>query len=83
MIFFDVRVFDPNAKRYEGKTLQQCYRTNEMEKKRKNNERILQVENGRFTRLVFPANGGMGKEANKCYSRIAKKLAQNEMNHIQ
>ena len=32
--FFDVRVFDPNAKRYEGKSLQQCYRTTEMEKKR-------------------------------------------------
>ena len=31
---FDVRVFDPNAKRYEGKSLQQCYRTTEMEKKR-------------------------------------------------
>ena len=32
--FFDVRVFDPSATRYEGKNLQQCYRTNEMEKKR-------------------------------------------------
>ena len=76
MAFFDVKVFDPNAKRYEGKTLQQCYRTNEMEKKRKYNERILQVENGSFTPLVFSVNGGMGKEANKCYSRIAEKLAE-------
>ena len=33
MAFFDVRVFDPNTKRYEGKTLQQCFRTNKMEKK--------------------------------------------------
>ena len=24
MALFDVRVFDPNAKRYDGKTLQQC-----------------------------------------------------------
>ena len=39
MALFDVRVFDPNAKRYE-----ECYRTNEMEKKRKYKERILQVE---------------------------------------
>ena len=76
MAFFDVRVFDSNVKRYEGKTLQQCYRTNEMEKKRKYNERILQVENGSFTPLVFSVNGGMGKEANKCYSRIAEKLAK-------
>ena len=71
MALFDLRVFDPNAKRYE-----ECYRTNEMEKKRKYNERILQVENGSFTPLVFSVNGGMGKEANKCYSRIAEKLAE-------
>ena len=36
---------------------------------------ILQVENGNFTSLVFLVNGGMGKEANKCYCRIAEKLA--------
>ena len=76
MAFFDVRVFDLNAKRYEGKTLQQCCRTNELEKKRKCNERILQVENGSFTLLAFSVNGGMGKEANKSYSRIAEKLAE-------
>ena len=47
-----------------------------MEKKRKYNERILQVENGSFTPLVFSVNGRMGKEANKCYSGIAEKLAK-------
>ena len=44
--YFDVRVFDPNAKRYESKSLQQYYRTNEMEKKQKYIKRIRQVENG-------------------------------------
>ena len=73
MVFFDVRVFDPNAMRYQGKSLQQCYMTNEVEKKRKYDQRILQVKNESFTQLVFPINGRMGKEANKCYSRIAKK----------
>ena len=33
MTFFDVRDFDSVAKRYESKNLQQCYRTNEMQKK--------------------------------------------------
>ena len=37
MAFFDVRVFDPNAKRYEKKSLQQCYSLNEKEKKRQYN----------------------------------------------
>ena len=76
MALFYVRVFDPNARRYGGKFLQQCYRTNEMEKKQKYKELFLQVENGSFTLFVFSVNGGMGKEANKCYSRIAEKLAK-------
>ena len=75
VVFFDVRVFYPNE-RYEDKTLPQCYKTNEMEKKRKYNERILQIEYGSFTPLVFSVNGGMGKEANKCYSQIDEKLAE-------
>ena len=74
--FLDVRVFDKQAKRDEDKTLQQCYRTNEMEKKREYNVCILKVENWRSTQLVFPVNGGMGKQANKCYFRITEKLAK-------
>ena len=74
MTFFDVRVFDSNAKWYEGKTRLSCYRANEMEKKRKCNECILQVENGSFTPLVFQINGEMGKKANKYYYQIAEKL---------
>ena len=42
-----------------------------MEKKR-----ILQVEYGSFTPLVFSVNGGTGKEANKCYSRITEKIVE-------
>ena len=49
---------------------------NEMEKKRNYKELTLQVENGSFISLVFSINGGMGKEASKCYSRINKKLAE-------
>ena len=49
-----------------------------MEKKRKYTKCILQVENGSFTPLVFSVHGGMGKEANKCYSQIAEKLAEKQ-----
>ena len=43
-----------------------------MEKKRNYNEHILQVENGRFILLVWWDGG----KTNKCYSHIAKKLAE-------
>ena len=52
--------------------------TNETEKKRKYHKRILQVENGSSTTLVFSINGGMGKAANKCYSRIAGNLSERQ-----
>ena len=58
--FFDIRVFNPNARRFQGQSLKQSYVTNEKEKKRMYNNRILQVENGTFTPLVFNAFGGMG-----------------------
>ena len=48
-----------------------------MERKRKYNKRILQVENGSCDSLVFSVNSTMGKEANKCYSRITEKLDEN------
>ena len=44
--FFDVKIFNPNARRYLGQSLQQSYISNEQEKKRSYNKRVLQVENG-------------------------------------
>ena len=74
MAFFDVRVFDPNAKRNSAQR-QKYYINNEKEKKRQYNKRVLQVENGSFTPLVFSINVRMGREASKCYSRIAEILS--------
>ena len=78
MTFFNVRVFDPNAKRYDAHILQRCYVNNEKEKKRQHNMRVLQVENGSFALLVFSINGGMGRgrEASKFYSRLAEMLSE-------
>jgi len=74
--FFDVRVFDPNANRYLNTNLQQCHVTNEKEKKRCYNERVLQVEHGTFTPLVFSIYGSMGRECTKFYSRLADMIAE-------
>ena len=61
-VFFDIRVFDPNAQRHQSKTLRKCYEINEQEKKREHSSRILNVEQGTFTPLVFSATGGTGRE---------------------
>ena len=74
--FFDVRVFDPNARRFQNQTLSQAYLANEREKKRHYNERVLEVENGTFTPLVFSVHGGMSPECRVFYKRLSALLSE-------
>ena len=48
----------------------------EEEKKRKYQQRVLDVEMGSFTRLVFATNGGMGADCNCFLKRLAEKLSE-------
>ena len=75
-VFLDVRVFDLNARRYRGLELKKCYKRNEDEKKKKYNERVLQVENGTFTPLVFSSNGGMARECQQFYKRLSEMISE-------
>ena len=69
--FFDVRGFDPNARRYSKQTLKQCYSLNKNEKKRHYNTKIMEVDQGSFTPLVFTVAGGMGGESTAFCFRMA------------
>ena len=60
--FFDVMIFDPNAQRYPKQTLKQFYSLNENEKKRHYNTRIMEVDHGSFSPLVFTVAEGKGGE---------------------
>ena len=75
-VFCDIRVFDHNAQRYGNTELKKCFSKNEEEKKKKYNARVLNVENGTFTPLVFSVNGGMGRECKKFYSRLTEMIAE-------
>ena len=44
---------------------------NEKEKKRAYNDRILQIEHGSFTPLIFSTLGGMSRECSTFYSKLA------------
>ena len=72
--FFELRVFDPNARRYSKQILKKCYSMNENEKKRHYNTRIMEVDHGSFTSLNFTVAGGMGTEGRAFYSRLATLL---------
>ena len=62
MAFFDVRVFNPSARRYAKQELSKTYKLNKKEKKRLHNERITQVEHGTFTPLVMSATEWIGPQ---------------------
>ena len=79
-VFFDIRVFNLQAQRYRCLELKKCFERNEKEKKRHYNERVLQVENGSFTPLVFATNGAMSRECQAFYKRMAEMVA--EKRHI-
>lgn len=74
--FFDVRIIHPNAASNADKPIATMYATHEQEKKRKYNERVLQVEKSTFTPLVFTTTGGMGQECKRLFKRIAQLMAQ-------
>ena len=48
---------------------------NENEKKRKYLQRIIQIERGTFTPVVFSTTGGMGLEAQRLVKKLAQKMA--------
>ena len=56
--FFDIKVFDPNAESYRRSSLDSCYKREK--KKLTYEQRILDVEHGTFTPLVFNTSGGVG-----------------------
>ena len=73
--FFDVRVCHPNGDSYKNLTPKQIYKLHENDKKRLYSSRVLEVERGTFTPLVFTTTGGMSDECQRYHSRLAKLLA--------
>ena len=74
--FLDIRVMHPNSSSYLDDSIEQVYVKHEKEKKRFYGERVLQIEKGSFTPIVFSTFGGSGKEADRHHKRIATLIAQ-------
>ena len=74
--FLDIHVFHPNCKTYVGREVAKVYKEKEQGKKKAYNERIIQVEKGTFTPVVFSTFGGMGEEANRYHKRLAVLISE-------
>ena len=73
--FLDIRVMHPNSPSYINKSLDQVYAHHEKEKKKNYLERVIQIEKGSFTPIVFSTFGGTGTEADRHHKRIATLIA--------
>ena len=65
----------PNADSYRDLTPKQIYKKHENEKKRQYAERVMEIEQGTFTPLVFTTTGGMADECVKYHSRLPEMIA--------
>lgn len=74
--YFDIRIFDPMAACHRELSLEAAHNRNEQEKMRAYSERILHVDQGSFTPLVFTTSGGMGPKAKCFYSRLSDLIAE-------
>ena len=68
-------VFHPNAPSNSSRSLPAAYKKHEDEKKRTYGQRILEIEHGVFTPLVLSTSGGMGRETQTFYKRLADLLS--------
>ena len=63
------------ADSYRDLTPKPIYKKHENEKKRQYVERVMEIEQGTFTPLVFTTTGGMADECVKYHSRLAELIA--------
>ena len=73
--FFDVRITNTNCQSQTKTPTMKTLEKHEREKKRHYNHRIMNIEHGTFTPLVFSVTGVMGKECSMFHKHIADKIA--------
>ena len=74
--YFDVRVTNVNSDSQRNMPIVKILSKHEKEKKRMYNNRIMNVEHGTFTPLVFSVTGGEGPETSAFHKHLASKISQ-------
>ena len=60
--YFDIRVTNPSSNSQKNQTIEKVLKKHEAENKRQYNDRIMNIEHGTFTPLIFALNGRVGTE---------------------
>ena len=72
--YLDVRVFHPNSPSYQKTSIAQLHRTHQNQKKIAYLRRVLNVEQGSFTPLVFATSGGFAPEVKRVLDCVGHKI---------
>ena len=73
--FFDVRITNANSASQQDSSLKAVLQRHEGEKKRGYNRRVMEVEHGSFTPLVFTSTGVMSHECSIFHKALAEKIS--------
>ena len=73
--FFDVRVTNTQSPSQIHLTAESVLKKHEQGKKRNYNRRVMEIEHGTFTPLVFSVSGGMDMECSMFHKHVAERLA--------
>ena len=68
----------PDAPSYKSTEIKALYRSHEQEKCRKYNSRVIAVERGSFSPLIYSTFGGWGPQATRYHKRLAEKLSEKQ-----
>ncbi|CAM1325715.1 Uncharacterised protein at_DN1543 [Pycnogonum litorale] len=74
--FFDVRVFNPLVQSNIQPSLEATYHKQEKEKRRKYEDRVIQVEQATFVPFIMSCTGGYGRAADETIKRLACMLSE-------
>ena len=74
--FFDIRVFNSTAPTHLSHSLNDVFHRQENEKIRKYSDRIINVEHGSFTPLVFSTEGDSSELTSKFINQLSTMLSQ-------
>ena len=74
--YLDVMVTNSDSSSYQHQPIETTLKQHEQEKKRNYNDRVMNVEHGTFTPLIFTLNGSIGPEARVFHKNLAEKLSE-------
>ena len=74
--FFYVRIANTNSTSQDNVKTEKVLLRHEKEKNREYNRRVMNIEHGTFTPLVFSVSGVLGKECSMFHKHMAEKIAK-------